>query len=151
MKDKSPWLQWLRRRRSRRQRLAQGLLLLGLIVAPLVFYLVQHRPDLYDRTRTDLLEADRQLDIYHHAMEVLASEDRDGEAALRASVSWLHKAAMSDPRDLAEINAITASLRRWEQQVRSGDLSGAEMHTRYRALEGRVERLIRKHTHPDNG
>lgn len=137
--------------RSRRRRALQGLLLLGLVALPLVFYLYQHRPDLYDRTRTDLLEANRQLDIYHHAMEALASEDRHGAAALRASLGWLHKAALSDPRDLAEINAIAAGLRQWEQLARRGELSSADIHERYRALEARVEQLIRKHTHAQAG
>ncbi len=134
--------------RSRRRRAVQGVVLLCLVAAPAVIYLYRHRPNLYDGTRTDLLQASRELDIYHHDMEIMANEDQHGTDALRASINWLHQAAASDPGDLEEINAITVGLQRWEQSVRSGALPPQQLHLKYRSLEARVERLIKKHTRP---
>lgn len=130
----------------RRHRLAQLLVFVLLVCVPLGVYLYRHRPNLYDSARTDLLEASRQLDIYHQDMAQLLQKDRDGSAALKASIRWLQKAAASDPDDLAEIAAIADGLQRWEAMAREGDLSSTELHARYCQLDARVQHLIKKRT-----
>jgi hypothetical protein len=130
----------------RRRGAARAALVLLLVAVPLGFYLYQHRPNLYDRTRIDLLEASREIDTFDHAMELLVQEDQQGAEAFGASLSWLQKAAASDPDDLAEINAIATDLQRWKQLARAGTLSSGELQERYRLLADRVDRLIKKHS-----
>lgn len=132
---------------SRRSRAARLLLVLLVVLIPTGVYLYQHRPNLYDRARTDLLQASRELDIYTQDMEQLAQKDRDGARALKATIHMLQQAAASDPADLAEIDAITAALQDWEGRVHAGKLSADELRSRYRALEARVQRLIDKRAH----
>ena len=119
-------------------------LALILVAVPLGIYLVQHRPDLYDSVRTDLLEAERELDSYSHDMELLVEEDRRATDALKGSLELLQKAAALDPEDAAEIDAISAELQSWEQLARSGTLSSADLHDNYRLLAERVQTLIDK-------
>jgi hypothetical protein len=132
---------------SRRRRAIRTLLALLVVLVPTGIYLYQHRPNLYDRARTDLLEANRELDIYTQDMEQLAQKDRDGAEALKATMHMLQQAAASDPADLAEINAITAALQDWEDRVHAGKLSADELRSRYRALEARVQHLIDRRAH----
>lgn len=122
------------------------LLVLILLAVPLGIYLYQHRPNLYDSTRTDLLQAERELDVYHHDMELLVEEDRHASDALKASIASLQKAAALDPEDAAEIDAIGSALQGWEQQAHSGTLSPADLHDKYRSLAEQVQRLVDKRT-----
>jgi hypothetical protein len=128
----------------RRNRIVQAALFMLLVAVPLGVYMYQHRPNVYDSARTDLLEASRELDIYQKDMELLVQKDREGAEALKASIHWLQKAAASDPEDLAEIGAITDGLQRWEVLAHQGDLSSADLHQQYGKLDTRVQRLIKK-------
>lgn len=136
---------------SRRRRIARLALVVLLVGVPLGVYLYHNRPNLYDSARTDLLEASRELDIYHQDMAELLQNDRDGSAALQASLLWLRKAAASDPSDMAEIAAIADGLQHWEAQAREGELSPAELHARYRDLDARVQKLIGRRGSGDGG
>lgn len=135
--DKSP---------ARRARAVRGLLLLILVLTPLGIYLYQNRPNLYDRTRSDLMEASRSLDTFSQDLEQLARKEREGAEALKATLQWLGDAAASDPADQSEIAAISAALQDWEAEAHEGKLSVGELRDRYRALETRVQRLIDKRT-----
>ena len=119
-------------------------LALILVAVPLGIYLIQHRPNLYDSVRTDLLEAERELDTYNHDMELLVQEDRHATDALKASIELLQKAAALDPEDAAEIDAISTELQGWEQLAHSGTLSPGDLHDKYRSLAERVQQLIDK-------
>jgi hypothetical protein len=132
---------------SRRSRAARVSLVLLVVLIPTGVYLYQHRPNLYDHARTDLLQASRELDIYTQDMEQLAQKDRNGAKALKATIHMLQQAASSDPADLAEINAITVALEDWEDRVHAGKLSADELRSRYRALEARVQHLIDQRPH----
>jgi hypothetical protein len=127
-----------------RHRALALVVVLVLLLTPAGIYLYQHRPNLYDRARTDLLEASRSLDIYSQDMETLAQKEREGAEALKETLRWLQDAASSDAADLAEIRAIEAALEDWESRVHAGRLSAGELRDRYRALEARVQRLIEK-------
>lgn len=129
---------------SRRKRTAVALLAVLVLLAPLAVYLYQHRPNLYDRTRTDLVEAGRELEIYSQDMVDLAAKEREGTQALKATIDWLRDAAASDPDDLAEINAIALALRDLEDPAHDGELSAAQLRHSYAALVTRVQRLIEK-------
>jgi hypothetical protein len=63
---------------------------------------------------------------------------------LKASVDWLQKAAASDSDDVSEIADIAAALQHWEELARKGEISSSDLHERYRALDGRVQRLLEK-------
>jgi hypothetical protein len=135
--DKSP---------ARRARAVRGLLLLILVLTPLGVYLYQNRPNLYDRARSDLMEASRSLDTFSQDLEQLARKEREGAEALKSTLQWLGDAAASDPADQSEIAAISAALQDWEVEVHEGKLSASELRDRYRVLETRVQRLIDKRT-----
>jgi len=132
---------------TQRSRALCALLVLVLVLTPAGIYFYLHRPNLYDRTRIDLVQADREMDIYSQDMELLAKKERDGAEALKDTLTWLRHAAALDPADHAEITAITAELHDWEAQADAGELSPPKLHDRYRALEARVQRLIDKRAH----
>jgi hypothetical protein len=136
-----------RRSGPRRLRVPAVLFVLALLFAPLAVYLYHHRPNLYDRTRTDLLEAERELDIYSKDMVQLTEKNRQGDEALKATIRWLREAAASDPADLAEIDAIAATLRDLEDPVHAGELSADELRDRYSDLYGRLQRLVDRRAH----
>ena len=122
------------------------LIVLALVIVLLGAFLYHQRPNLYDRTRTDLLEASRELEKYHQDMEVLVQEERRSADALRATIAKLQKAAVLEPRDIKEIESISAELQSWEQQALSGQLSSSELSHRYQSLVERVDTLIKKHS-----
>ncbi len=128
---------------SRFYRLA-GTAVFAVLLVLLGAYLYLHRPQLYNRTRTDLLEASRQLEIYHEDLEVLVQEEQRSADALRDALVWLREAATLDPHDVAEIQAISAELESWEQRARDGELSPKELRRSYQVMVKRVDRLIRK-------
>jgi hypothetical protein len=128
----------------RRTRVAAVLVVVLVLLAPLAVYLYQHRPNLYDRTRTDLVEAGRELEIYGQDMVDLVETEHQGTRALKATIESLRDAAASDPDDLAEINAIASALRELEDPAHDGELSAAQLRRRYDALAARVQRLIEK-------
>jgi hypothetical protein len=133
--DKSP---------ARRSRALRGVLVLILVLTPLGIYLYHNRPNLYDRTRSDLMEANRSLDIFSQDLEQLARKEREEAGALKATLQWLEDAAASDPADQSELAAISAALQDWEVEVHAGKLSVGELRDRYRELEARVQQLIDK-------
>lgn len=122
------------------------LLALTLVAVPLGFYVSRHRPNLYDHTRTDLLEAKREFNIYHHDMEMLVQEKQLSTEALKASLKSLQEAASMDPEDAAEIKAIGTGLQSWEQLARTGTLSSEDLDDQYHSLAARVQRLVKKRT-----
>lgn len=132
-------------------RTRKAVIVLLLLAVPLGIYLHRRSPDYYDRTRIDLLEASRQLDIYHHDMELLVEEYRHAADALRTSIGWLMQAAALDPADMSQINKIATELKHWEDLARTGTLSPAELHERYEELAGRVQGLIDKRTKLNTG
>jgi Tfp pilus assembly protein PilE len=136
---------------SRRGVVSAKIIVLVLAVVLLGAYLYHQRPNLYDRTRTDLLEASRELERYHQDMEVLVQEEQRSADALRATIAKLQKAAVLEPKDVAEIESITTELQSWEQQALSGQLSSSELHHSYQSLVERVDLLIKKHSKLTDG
>jgi len=131
------------RMQAPRRRVAQTALVFMLVTAvPLGIYIYRDRPDLYNPTPVDLVEASRQLEIGQRDTEQLAEMNRESAEALKASLHWLHMAAATYPNDLAVIKAIAEGLKEWEDQARAGTMSARELQDRYRALEAKVQRLI---------
>jgi hypothetical protein len=128
----------------RRKRTALLLIVALVLLAPLAAYLYQHRPNLYDRTRSDLVEAGRELEVYSQDMVDLVEKNREGARTLKDIIGSLRDAAASDPDELAEINAIESALRDLEDPVQEGEISAAQLRERYDALAARVQRLIEK-------
>ncbi len=126
----------------------KALLVLALLALPLGHYLHRDEPNYYDPSRTYLVEAGRQLEIYHHDVDLLVQESGSAAEALRTSIGWLRRAAATDPGDLSAIDAIAAELEHWEQLARDGTLSRGELHDRYAALAARVQQLIDRRASP---
>lgn len=122
------------------------MIVLALAVVLLGAYLYHQRPNLYDRTRTDLLEASRELERYHQDMEALVQEEQRSADALRATIAKLQQAAVLESQDVEEIESITRELQSWEQQALSGELSSSELYHSYQVLVERVDLLIKKHS-----
>jgi len=124
--------------------LALGLVVLLLIALPLRLYLHRKEPNFYDPSRSDLVEAVRQLDIYHHEVDLLAQESKTASQALKTSIVRLKQAAARDPADLAAIDAIADELEHWERLADAGQVPRGALRDRYEILAARVQKLIDK-------